>query len=253
MIYPKKLPENEELVIIRIKKIMPFGAYCDLVEYNLDAYLPIKEVAPGWIKNIHEFIKEGQRRVAKVVFVDPEKKAVDLSLKKVSKKEEKDKISQYNLEKRSEKLFEQALSESKREDKKEEIKAALAQRFQNYSDVIEAVINGEDIGAIDPEFKNRFIEIVRKNIRPKRYKVNYIAEIEDFDTEKGIDIIKTALSKVKALGVEVLYLGAPHYKLSAEDIDYHSAESKIKKAEEILRATISQGFVELKKMESESR
>ena len=60
------------------------------------------------------------------------------------------------------------------------------------------------------------------------------------------------MSKVKALGVEVLYLGAPHYKLSAEDIDYHSAESKIKKAEEILRKEITQGFVELKKMESES-
>ncbi|MFP3288916.1 MAG: S1 RNA-binding domain-containing protein [Candidatus Micrarchaeota archaeon] len=252
MIRPKELPENGELVIVRIKKIMPFGAYCDLIEYNLDAYLPIKEVAPGWIKNIHEFIKEGQQRVAKVVFVDPEKKAVDLSLKKVSQKEEKDKISQYNLEKRSEKLFEQALSESKKENKKEEIKAALAQKFQNYSDVIDAIVNGEDIGTIDPEFKNKFIEIVRKNIRPKRYKVNYIAEIEDYDTERGIDIIKSALNKVKALGVEVLYLGAPHYKLSAEDTDYHSAESKIKKAEEILREEITQGFVELKKMESES-
>ena len=253
MIYPKKLPENGELVIVRIRKIMPFGAYCDLVEYNLDAYLPIKEVAPGWIKNIHEFIKEGQQRVAKVVFVDPEKKAIDLSLKKVTKKEEKDKISQYNLEKRSEKLFEQALVESKKENKKEEIKAALAQKFQNYSDVIEAIISGEDIGAIDSEFKDKFVEIVKKNIRPKKYKVSYIAEIEDYDTERGIDIIKSALSKVKATGVEVLYLGAPHYKLSAEDIDYHSAESKIKKAEEILKKEITQGFVELKKIESESQ
>jgi len=251
MIYPKKLPENGELVIIKIKKIMPFGAYCNLAEYNLDAYLPIKEIAPGWIKNIHEFIKAGQQRVAKVVFVDPEKKAVDLSLKKVSKKEEKDKIGQYNLEKRSEKLFGQAIVESKKEDKEEKIKAALAQRFQNYSDVIEAVVNGEDIGDIDPEFKAVFIETVKKNVKPKRYKVSYVAGIVSYDTEKGIDIIKEALSKVKVLGVDVLYVGAPNYKLSAEDIDYHSAESKINKAEEILKASLGQnGFITLKKEES---
>jgi translation initiation factor 2 subunit 1 len=70
---------------------MPHGAYCELVEYKADAYLPIGEVASGWIKNIREFIKEGQKDVAKVVFVDQNKRALDISLKKVTAKEKKDK------------------------------------------------------------------------------------------------------------------------------------------------------------------
>ncbi len=248
MIYPKELPEVGELVIARINKIMPFGAYCELIEYKLDAYLPIKEVAPGWIKNIHEFIKEGQQRVAKVVFIDKEKKAVDISLKKVSKKEEKDKIGQYNLELRAEKLFEQALNESKEIQNAEKIKSELAKKFQNYSDLIEAVMEDKELGNISPEFKKAFIEIVRKNIKPKVYKVNYIAEIMVYDTEKGIDIIKKALEKVEKEGLEVSYLGAPHYKLSAQDSDYHSAEAKIKKAEEIIKNEIGEnGYIALQK------
>ncbi|MGB9732603.1 MAG: S1 RNA-binding domain-containing protein [Candidatus Micrarchaeia archaeon] len=251
MIYPKELPENGELVIIKIKKIMPFGVHCDLIEYNAEAYLPIKEVAPGWIKNIHEFVKEGQQRVAKVIFVDKEKKAIDVSLKKVSKKEEKDKIGEYNLELRSKKLFEQALKESKKEADAEKIKSKLAKSFQNYSDVIEAIVEGREIGEIDPEFKEAFIEIVKKNVKPKRYKVGYIAEITVFDTENGIDIIKKALTKVQNEGVNVIYMGAPHYKLTAEDIDYHSAEAKIKKAEEILRKEIPSGIISIQKEKNE--
>ncbi|MGC8776428.1 MAG: S1 RNA-binding domain-containing protein [Candidatus Micrarchaeia archaeon] len=251
MIYPKELPENGELVIIKIKKIMPFGVHCDLIEYNAEAYLPIKEVAPGWIKNIHEFVKEGQQRVAKVIFVDKEKKAIDVSLKKVSKKEEKDKIGEYNLELRSKKLFEQALKESKKEADAEKIKNKLAKSFQNYSDVIEAIVEGREIGEIDPEFKEAFIEIVKKNVKPKRYKVGYIAEITVFDTENGIDIIKKALTKVQNEGVNVIYMGAPHYKLTAEDIDYHSAEAKIKKAEEILRKEIPSGIISIQKEKNE--
>ena len=56
MLIKKELPEERELVLVKISKIMPHGAYCELIEYGMDAYLPISEIASGWIKNIHEFI-----------------------------------------------------------------------------------------------------------------------------------------------------------------------------------------------------
>ncbi|MGC8662288.1 MAG: S1 RNA-binding domain-containing protein [Candidatus Micrarchaeia archaeon] len=240
MLVQKELPEVGELVIIKIKKIMPFGAYCEVVEYNLDAYLPIKEIAPGWIKNIHEFIREGQQRVAKVIFVDTEKKALDLSLKKVSKKEEKDKIGAYNLEIRAEKLFDQALFTIKKTQQKEKLKNELSKQFKTYSELIEAVLNGKTIENVGKDFNEVFVEIVKKNIKPKKYIVNYIAEIIVYDTENGIDIIKKALVETASTGVNIIYMGAPHYKLSAEDIDYHSAETKIKNAENIIKNAIGQ-------------
>ena len=80
MIIPKKLPDKGDIVLIKINKVMRYGAYCELVEYKMDAYLPIGEVASGWIKNIHEFIREGQKDAAKVSFIDPAKNTVDISL-----------------------------------------------------------------------------------------------------------------------------------------------------------------------------
>ena len=45
---------------------MPYGAFCTLPEYkDLEAFLHVSEVAPRWIKNIHDFISEGQRYVVR--------------------------------------------------------------------------------------------------------------------------------------------------------------------------------------------
>jgi translation initiation factor 2 subunit 1 len=85
LIVNTELPEENELVMAVIKKILPYGAFCSLPEYNnLEAFLHVSEVAPRWIKNIHEFISEGQKHVVKVHHLDKEKNQVDISIKRVS-------------------------------------------------------------------------------------------------------------------------------------------------------------------------
>ena len=75
------MPEEGELVLATVKKIMPYGAFCTLDEYgNREAFVHISEVAPRWIKNIHEFLHEGQRLVAKVHKLVVEKNQIDLTL-----------------------------------------------------------------------------------------------------------------------------------------------------------------------------
>ncbi|MGD0511465.1 MAG: S1 RNA-binding domain-containing protein, partial [Candidatus Micrarchaeaceae archaeon] len=107
-------PRVGELVIANVAKISKFGAYCRLPEYNdLEVFLPIKEVSSGWIKNIREHIHEGQKLVCSVTFFDKEKGTIDISLKRVSPGNSKEKIRSYNLEKRLAALFLQALKISK--------------------------------------------------------------------------------------------------------------------------------------------
>ncbi len=238
MINKKELPDNGELVFIRIKKVTHFGAYCELVEYNnMDVYLPIMEVASGWIKNIHEFIKEGQKDVAKVTFVDPVKKAIDISLKKVRGKEKKDKINEYNLEIRGEGLLKQALAAAKMESKEEEIKNKFAKKYTNYADIINEVAEKkEDLKefGFDESFVKAFIDIVAKNVKPKVYIVSYIAQFNTYDTKTGIQTIKKVFGEIQKLGVKVTYLGAPNYSMVSEDSSYPKAEDRIKKAEAIM-------------------
>jgi translation initiation factor 2 subunit 1 len=215
---------------------MPHGAYCTLVEYKVDAYLPIGEIASGWIKNIHERIKEGQRDVAKVVFVDPSRRAIDVSLKKVSTKEKKTKVSEYTLEKRAEKFFIQALGEVHKEDRAEEIRRRIAPKVQTYTELLDMVQeNRLDKSLLDEDLRNAFFEIVSKNVKPKVYTVTYTVELTSIGSKGGIKQIKKAYSEVEKLGVSVLYEGAPHYKIFAEGPSYAVAEGKIKEAQQVLQ------------------
>ena len=235
MIINKELPSDGDFVLIKISKIMPYGAYCSLTEYNLDAYLPISEISSGWIKNIHEFIKEGQQDVAKVIFVDKEKKAVDISLKKVNPNEKKEKINEYRLEKRAEGLFNQAIIATKNNDKKPEIISKLSTKAPTYTEIINDSYSDKDYltSLLGETLSKALHEIVVKNTKPKVCKVSYVVDMKTTDTKSGVSTIKTIFSDIESLGVKVLYLGAPKYRLIAEDSTYPNAEAKIKKAQKV--------------------
>lgn len=236
MILQKELPDPEEFVIIKITKIMPHGAYARLTEYNIDAYLPISEIASGWIKNIHEFIKEGQQDVAKVIFVDKEKRSVDISLKKASSKAKKDKLNDYSMEKRSQGIFNKAIVAAKKDEKKQQLIDEASTVVKTYTELIDSIFEGKDPlkETKDKEFKDALYDIVAKTIKPKIYTVSYNIELTTSDTKTGIKTIKEALSKVEKFGVEVLYMGAPHYRLLSTGSSYPQAEERIKEAQDLL-------------------
>src|SRR5271155_511893 len=215
---------------------MPHGAYCKLTEYNIDAYLPISEIASGWIKNIHEFIKEGQQDVAKVIFVDREKKSVDVSLKKASSKAKKDKINDYSIEKRSEGIFNKAVTAAKKDEKKQLLVAETATVVKTYTELVNSIFEGKDPLSKfnDKEFKDALYDLVAKTIKPKSYTVSYNAELITTDTRAGIKTIKEALGKIEKLGVDVLYMGAPHYRLLSTGSSYPNAEERITAAQELI-------------------
>ncbi len=238
MIIKKEMPNIGDLVIVKVNKIMHYGAYCTLQEYNMEAYLPISEIASGWIKNIHEFVKEGQRDVAKVIFVDTAKRAIDISFKKARAGEKKTKLSEYNLEKRAESIFTKALAASKTEAKRAEILKEVAAREQTYSDLINDIFEKKDplSGITEAGFKQALYDLVFKTIKPKKCTVSYTVEMTTSDVGSGISLIREALSGMEQKGVEVLYLGAPHYRLTAEASSYPLAEEKINAAKAVLES-----------------
>ncbi len=223
---------------------MQYGAYCELQEYKKDAYLPISEIASGWIKNIHEFIKEGQKTVGKVLSVDKQKNTIDISLKKATQKEKDDKLNEFNLEKRYEKLFDQAIINSKQEQKKDKIKEELGNKFITYTNLFNTLL--EDNKAIDfiknKGFAEALLEIISKNIKPKKYIVSYTVELKIIDPKESIKKIKALLLEINKLGIDILYLGAPKYRFTAEGQDYISAEEKIKESKKILEKNRSVFF-----------
>ena len=177
-----ELPEEGELVTATIKKIMPYGAFCILTEYeNLEGFLHISEVAPRWIKNIHEFISEGQRYVVKVHHVDRQKNQVDISIKRVNDEEKKRKLELVQNEKRGKKLLELALKSAKYTKDPELIKKEIETHYDDvYSCFKEASLNGDEaLEGVDlpKAIKTNIIELAKKSIKKPVVQVDSVVEL----------------------------------------------------------------------------
>lgn len=187
----------------------------------------VSEVAPRWIKNIHEFISEGQRYVVKVHHVDREKNQVDVSIKRVSEEEKKRKFEMVQNEKRGSKLLEIALKSAKSTLDLPTAKKEIENQFDDvYSCFKEVSLKGEDaLKKLDlpKALKAKIVEIATKSIKKPVVTVDAILTLICY-SPKGLVVIKEAL---KLEDVDLHYLGAPKYKLSLTAPDYKTGEKKL--------------------------
>jgi translation initiation factor 2 subunit 1 len=91
----QEMPEQGEIVLATITKVMDHGAYVTLDEYNeIQGFLHISEIAPGWIRSVSKFVKDGEKKVLLVKKVNSDRGDIDLSLKQVSKDQKKQKLKE---------------------------------------------------------------------------------------------------------------------------------------------------------------
>lgn len=235
-------PEAGEYVLGNIKKIVPYGAFVELDEYrSQDAFLHISEISSGWIRNIREHIKEGQKVVVLVVRVDKEKRQIDVSLKKVSEADRKRKLESRQLEKRSEKLLERAglkihktLLMAQRE-----IAPILVAEYGDLYSAFESFSKGEAPSPkIPAAWAAALADVAKVEIKEKEVTVRASLMLESF-AGNGIEQIHSLLASIAALSagktkVSLLYLGAPNYYVDVISTDLKSAEGALNKARAIL-------------------
>jgi translation initiation factor 2 subunit 1 len=241
-----KGPGQDELVLATIKKIMPYGAFCTLDEYgNTEAFIHISEVAPRWIKNIHEFLHENQHIVARVFHLVPEKNQIDLSLKRVTEAERKLKLESVKRERRAQKIFEMAVKEAK--STTHEAASARERLLEKYGDLLEAFESISETGeeaisgmTIEKGLAKALLAVCKRTIKKPKAKVEAMLLLTSYARD-GIGAIKAALAAAKPPSdaeVELSYIGAPRYHLSIVAADYKRAE---KVRDEIVEKITAEG------------
>ena len=100
MFYQKKgIPEENEIVICTVKKILPHGVFVGLDEYkDKEGLIHISEISPGRVRNIRDFVKEGKRIVCKILKINLERNHIDLSLRRVTQSQRINKNTSYKQE-----------------------------------------------------------------------------------------------------------------------------------------------------------
>lgn len=237
-------------MICTVAKVFPQGAFAKLDEYaGKEGMIHISEVASGWVKNIRDFVREGQKAVCKVLAINQQKGHIDLSLRRVKEGQRRWKVQQWKREQRAEKLLELAASKLGKslEDAYKEIGFALQDKFGDFYSVFESVAaNGKEILADLPVDK-RWLDVIGEIaasmvVAPTVEVVGYVDL--SAPTQDGIDVIKSAMInardsiKTDEVDAEFYYVGSPRYRLKVIAPSYKIAESAMQKAAESAIAAV---------------
>jgi translation initiation factor 2 subunit 1 len=232
----KGLPQWGELVLCTVKRVTPFAAWCRLDEYpDVEGMIHISEVAGKWVYDIREFVKEEKQYVAKVVKVDYQKNHVNLSLKRVSKKDAKEKMNAFRREQRSEKILEQIAKEvGKNLDQAyEEIGFLLQEKFGDLFVAFEEIRRSKetlDKLNIPKEWVEAIRNVMKKVFKEKEVLIKAELELRSY-AKDGIKKIKDVLNDIsKNTGATIKYISAPKYRIEIMTKEPKSTEKKLKES-----------------------
>ncbi len=237
-------PEKRELVLATVKNVTDYGAYVILEEYgNKEGLLHRSEISTSWIRNIRNHVREGQKLVLKVLRVDPKKKHIDLSRKRVTKRERIDKIYTFKHERKVETLLRIAAEKLRMsfEEIMEKAAAPMEESFgDTYTALEEASRQGPEILTklgLPKDVAQAIAELAQEKIRPQLVEIKGVLELTSTEPD-GVNLIKAALEKAqnssasKATRIQVCTIAAPKYLLKVEAENYKQAEAVIQKAVE---------------------
>ena len=228
------MPEQGEIVLSTITKVMDHGAYVTLDEYDeIQGFLHISEIAPGWIRSVSRFVKDGEKKVLLVKRVNAKRGDIDLSLKQVSKDQKKQKLKEVKKYQKGKTLLQNVQEKAGLSDEEiEKLEDNIYLKFDSvYDAFIEIGRNGiESVKELKLTKKTAtIIEDICSKIKLPSVEIRGIMEITNNKSD-GIEIIKKILTDVlkKDSNIDITYLGAPKYRLSITSEDFKSAEKSLK-------------------------
>ncbi|MBU2476002.1 S1 RNA-binding domain-containing protein [Candidatus Micrarchaeota archaeon] len=251
----QEFPEVNEIVVVRVKKVLGYGAFAELLEYSdIKGFIHISQVTSGWVKNVRNFVKENQLRAAQVLSIDRNQGQIDLSLNKVSSGVQRRKIEEYNRLVRSKKLIE-VLAKNRKvsfDEAWENTAELLLEEFDSLPEAFNAIsVSGKIPSSIKSPWSNELLELVKKNVVVPTKTVKGVIEITSFQSN-GIELIKEALNSA-GKDSDIIYAGSGKYQIKVVSADYKSADKKlsdsIEKIEKVIART--KGKFEFKKTDKE--
>ena len=231
-----ELPEVGEIVVATISKITAHGAYATLDEYNdIQGFLHASEIAHGWVRNINKFVKSGEKKVLLVKRIKEGREEIDLSLKQVSRDQQKKKLIDVKRFEKGKSIIKSVQEKAKlSNDDVEKLEDKIFSKYDSvYDGVVDIATNGIKVfGDLKlPKKTLDVIEEVSMKIKLPSVEIRGILELVD-NSSNGVEtilrIVYKVLKKTDQTNVKILYIGAPKYRISVTASDFKSAEKTLK-------------------------
>lgn len=233
-------PSDGDLVICTVTKVFSHGAFAKLDEYgDKEGFIHISEVASIWVKNIRDYVREGQKTVAKVLSIDRSKGHIDLSVRRVGDTQRTNKTQEWKRVQKADKLLEIVAGEiGKSLDKAyEEVGFILEEKYgETYAGLEEILIEGDAaLKGVPKEWWPALEKTAKENIVLPTVEIEGILKLHSI-SGAGVIIIKDALvealktPKEKEIKLDISYVSPPNYKIRVTAPDYKTAEDIMKKS-----------------------
>jgi translation initiation factor 2 subunit 1 len=232
-------PEAGDLVIATVETVTDYGAYAKLDEYDKKGLLHISEVSSSWIRNIRDFVREGQKVVLKVLRVDVEKGHIDLSLRRVTKRERIEKIMSWKKERKAEALLRSVAEKTglPLEDVYQKAGAPMEKEYGLYEGFEKVSKGGTEILTkigVPEELANVLAEVAKERIHVPMVKVKGMVNLRCMKPN-GVKIIREAFLNVKKTEkprdakLRFYVVAAPKYCIEVLAENYKRAEDILQK------------------------
>mgnify|MGYP001249384154 CR=1 FL=1 len=236
------MPKDNDLVICTITKVFAHGAFANLDEYEEKAgFVHISEIASTWVKNIRDFVKEGQKTVAKVLRVDSVKGHIDLSTRRVGDAQKKNKMQAWKRAQKAEKLMEMASKEINKslEEAYSEVGFKLEKKYGEIYEGFEEISVSEENAisglGIPKKWQDPIIKLVKENVVPSSVDITGYIDLQSYEPD-GIELIKKSLLIAREVGeksdsvdLKITYMSSPRYRIKVVAPDYKGAEDALRK------------------------
>jgi len=233
-------PEVGELVITSVSRITNYGVYVKLDEYGKEGFLHISEISSSWVRNIRDYVHDGEKVVLKVLRVDPEKQHIDLSLRRVTRSERRETTLQLKQTKKAESLLRSASQKFgiPIEQLHERVWVPLEQAFGTaYEGLEKAAREGPEVlteKGLPKDVAEVLAETAKDKIRISvvKTKGNLNASCQKSD---GVEKIRDALKKAKTVTtsrgakVEIYTVSPPKYRIEVTAADHKEANDIMKR------------------------
>jgi translation initiation factor 2 subunit 1 len=252
-------PEPGDLVIATIESVMDYGAYANLDEYSRRGFLHISEISSARIRNVRDFVRENQKMVLKVLRVDIEKGHIDLSLRRVTKRERIEKIKSWKKDRKGDTLLHAVAEKTKLPIHEVYQKAGviLEEKYGLYDGFERAVKEGIEsltkLG-IPEDLAKVIVQVAEERIKIKTVKVRGVIEVRCMKPN-GVRCIQEAFGgakkaqQAKDAKIEFSVVAAPKYRVEVSADNWKRAEEVLDNVSEnvIKNITKAGGYGSFKK------
>jgi len=218
-------PEEGEIVLCTVKRIQKTTVFVDLDDYNKDGIIHISEIAPGRIRTISDYVKEGKKIVCKVLRKNERYGNLDLSLRRVTTGQKLNKLKEIKLEEKSEKIIESVVKHLNLNFKEfyDDLLKKITKDYESIGLAFQAIAEDENLSLsdfdIDKKIASEIDELIHSRLKPQEIKSSKNLIITCQNSE-GIEFIKKSIkkgenfAKKKDYQIKFSYISAPRYNIT---------------------------------------